>query len=53
MCGSCDALIGGRLKMLDRKYGALYKERESEAARHLIKRLTSAKELLRDLKGIL
>jgi hypothetical protein len=39
--------------MLDRKYGVAYKERESEAAKNLMKRLTSAKELPRDLKEIL
>jgi hypothetical protein len=34
-------------------YGALYQGRESEAAKNLLKRLTSARELMKDLKAVL
>ena len=53
MCAGCSTMVCSRLKTLDRKYGALFKARESEAAKNLLRRLTSAKKLLRDLKEIL
>jgi hypothetical protein len=52
-CCACYNLIRSRLLRLDQKYGAVYRDRESAAAKKLLDRLTSAQKLLRDLREVL
>ncbi len=52
-CCACFNIMRYRLQRLDRKYGTLFQDRESAAAKNLLNRLTSARNLLRDLKEVL
>lgn len=49
-CCTCYNLIRHRLKRIDEKYGSVYRDRQSAAAKSLISRLQSAQKLLRDLR---